>query len=232
MKNQNSKLSILFSVLFFGGLWGIVEASLGTVLHLVSDATFKMFLCSSTVLLPIAWLILSMLYKRTKSLASVSLAGVVAGLIKLSVFVVIGFSDKVYKPAIFIVLEALAMTGALAITRPTKVISWKTFGAFAIANTTYLLTFLALDPVLGGTNAFASLEAFTNKGVKYLCTYNAIGMMYSLIVGGAAYGISALIATRNAESKFDINSFVSSPVMATVSMTLAVALTIVLKVIA
>ena len=34
MKQENKHLNILFSVLLFGGLWGIVEATLGTLLHL------------------------------------------------------------------------------------------------------------------------------------------------------------------------------------------------------
>lgn len=230
MKNNNGKLSTLFSILFFGGLWGIVEASLGTVLHLISDVTFKTFVCSSTILLPIGWLLLTALYKRTKSIASISLAGVVAGLIKLSVALAIGFVDTVYKPAIFIVLEALVMTGAIAICRPTKVLSFRTMGAFVIANCVYLLSYLAVDTLLGGVNAFASLEAFSNKGVKYLVTYNALGLGYSLIVGLVAYLVCSIPSIKN--SKFNLNKFVSSPIVASLAVVVAVALTITLKLVA
>ena len=63
-RKNNKHLVILFSVLLFGGLWGIIEATLGTLFHspIIKDTTF---LCSTTILVPIAYFLMSACYKRT-----------------------------------------------------------------------------------------------------------------------------------------------------------------------
>ena len=128
MENEKKfNLSLLFNVLFWGGLWGIVEATLGTILHLPAFEGAGLFLGSSVIIIPIAYFLMANCYKRTNSFYSVYLMGVLAALIKLSVGFVIGFINKVYNPAIYIVVESLAMGTALLIIRPTNVLSFKWF---------------------------------------------------------------------------------------------------------
>ena len=71
MKVQNKHLVILFSVLLFGGLWGLVEASLGTLLHMIPHGARLIFWSSTTVLLPIAYFLMGACYKKTGAASSI-----------------------------------------------------------------------------------------------------------------------------------------------------------------
>ena len=57
------KLKLVITVLMLGGLWGLLEATLGTLLHL--DAFDSIIFASTAVLLPIAYLIMGAAYKET-----------------------------------------------------------------------------------------------------------------------------------------------------------------------
>ena len=64
MEKKTKALNILFSVLLFGGLWGILEATLGTLLHVKS---LGMYACSTTIMVPIAFMLMGACYKRSGS---------------------------------------------------------------------------------------------------------------------------------------------------------------------
>ena len=53
MEKKQRILKIVFSVLLFGGLWGILEATLGTLLHM-PFVPGTVFLSSTTIMVPIA----------------------------------------------------------------------------------------------------------------------------------------------------------------------------------
>ena len=142
MKTMNAKLRFFLDVLFFGSVWGILEATLGTVLHLPVFDGAGIYMASSTIIIPLAYVLMANCYKKTNSLAAVALMGVIASTIKLSVAFVLGFIPQVYNPAIYIRIEASAMVGALAIFRPKNVLSLKTLGAVILANTTYQFSYL------------------------------------------------------------------------------------------
>ena len=225
-------VKMLLEVLFWGAIWGIVEATLGTILHLsVFDAP-GIYLCSSTIIIPIAYCLMANCYKRTDSFYCVYLMGVLAGLIKLTTAFIIGFINKVYMPAIYIVVEALAMGTALLIFRPKNVLSLKTFAAIVVANTAYQLSYLVIRMADGGANAFASAEAWHELAEPYILTINFVACMYTLVIGSAAYGVFKLAEKRNWNLKFDLNKIIYSPITASVAVTLAVGLTVLLRAIA
>ena len=229
MENEKKfNLSLLFNVLFWGGLWGIVEATLGTILHLPAFEGAGLFLGSSAIIIPIAYFLMANCYKRTNSFYSVYLMGVLAALIKLSVGFVIGFINKVYNPAIYIVVESLAMGTALLIIRPTNVLSFKTLGAMIMANTIYQFLFLVIRMASGGANVFESYEVFVDSGAKYLFTINCIAIIYTFAVGAAAFGLFKLAEKFNWKVNFSLDKIIHSPITASVSVVLALVLTIVL----
>ena len=227
MKNTERKFTLktVFTILFWGGLWGIVEATLGTLLHLPGFEEAGLFFASSAIVLPIAYCLMANCYKRTESFYAVYLMGVLAGLIKLTVAFVIGFTIYVYFPAMYIVLEALAMGTALAVFRPKNVLSLKTFAAVVVANTVYQFVYLCVRSMTS-SSVFASMEAFNKTGVKYLFTLNGLAIVYTLVVGSISYGIVKLAEHFNWNIKFDLNKVITHPVTVGVILALSLGLTI------
>lgn len=239
MEKRKKFFSYLFPILLYGSLWGIFEATLGTILHLPAFEAGGLFTKSSIIIIPVAFFIMALCYKKTGSLKSVVFAGLIAASIKLSTAIVVPFTIYVYFPAIYIVVESLAMFGALAIFRPTKVLSLKTFASFVIACTTYQFTYICICSITavaapgltGNINAFASMENWKKVGEKYLFTYNGVAIIYALLAGGAMYGISKLLTKLNVQVKFDYKRIINSPITASVALVAAFALTISLSLI-
>lgn len=229
MENTNERkfnLKMILTVLFWGGLWGIVEATLGTILHLPGIDDLGIFTASTVIIIPIAYCLMANCYKKTQTFYSVYLMGVLAALIKLSVAFVVGFTIKVYDPAIFIVMEALAMGTALAIFKPTTVVSLKTFASVVFANTIYQLSFLLFQQVINGNQAFSSVEAWESYGQKYLLTMNGLAIIYTLAVGAIAYGLFKLAHKYNWKINLNLDKIMYSPITASVAVLLAVGLSI------
>lgn len=224
MENKLNLRTIL-TIVFWGALWGIVEATLGTILHLPAFEGTGVFFASSAIILPIAYCLMANCYKKTNMFYAVYLMGVVAALIKLTVGFVIGFIDRVYFPAIYIVIESLAMGSALAIFRPTNVLSLKTLASIIVANTAYQLSYLVIRQMNSG-DVFVSMEAWRATGEKYLFTINALVIIYSFVIGSISFGLFELAKKLNWKTKFDLNKIISSPITASIAVLLAVGLTI------
>ena len=227
MENQEKKFTLKtwMNILFWGAVWGIVEATLGTILHLPGFDGTGIYFASTAIVVPIAYCLMANCYKKTESFYAVYLMGVLAAVIKLSVGFIVGFTQKVYNPAIYIVFEALAMGSFLAVFRPKNVLSLRTFGAIVAANTVYQLAFLGIRAI-SGNNAFASYEAWVKTGEKYLFTMNGLAIVYTLAIGSAAFGLFKLAEHYNFKFKFDLNKFITSPITAGVLVALSFSLTI------
>ena len=220
---------MIFQVLFWGALWGIVEASLGTILHLPMFDAPGIYLCSSTVIIPIAYCLMANCYKRTGSFYSVYLMGLLAGTIKLTTAFIIGFINRVYMPAIYIVVESLAMGTALAVFKPKNVLSLKTFASVVVANTVYQFLYLVIRMADNNPNVFASAEAWHSLAEPYILTINFVACFYTLTIGGIAYGLVKLAEKKEWNWKFSLDKIIYSPITASVSVALALVLTITLK---
>ena len=106
---MKSKLNLLLTVLFWGSMWGIVEASLGWLLHAV-----QLHHGISTILY--AFGIGCMFAASTRSgkgAQAVMLTAVVASAIKLVDFFLPGSPQSVLHPALYILLEG-AMTAIIS----------------------------------------------------------------------------------------------------------------------
>lgn len=97
---MNKKL--LIQVLFFGAIWGIVEATLGYVLHFI-PATI-----AGSIMFPIAGIILYKAYNTTRSRGALIAIGAVAASIKAVNFLLPQYSIfKTINPMMSIIMEAL-----------------------------------------------------------------------------------------------------------------------------
>ena len=225
--NKRSQvLNILFNVLFWGALWGIVEATLGTLLHLPAIDKAGMYACSSTIIIPIAYYLMANCYKRTESFYAVFLMGILASMIKLCVGFVIGFIPSVINPAIYIVVESLITGAAFLVFRPKNVLSLRTFGAVVFANTLYQFAFLLIRMAMGGTNIFASEKAWRLSAEPYLFTINGVAILYLFASGALFFGAFKLAEKLNFKLSFDLDKLIHSPITASVVTVLAVALTV------
>ncbi len=153
MESDASKKQFINTVLFFGGIWGLIEASLGYVLHIFSSFVSLPSL-SGMILFPIGLYLMYRSMKSSGQSAAVLLTALVAAAIK-SASVLLPFVSFrfVRNPAIAILLEGLAAWVVISSTSkildrwlPAKAIllsiGWRTlflainigFGLSGIAN--------------------------------------------------------------------------------------------------
>lgn len=189
MDKKAHTLKILFSVLLFGGLWGILEATLGSLLHM-HFVPNTMFLASSTIMVPIAYFLMSACYKRGGTFRSVFYMGLLAASIKLIACLVFHMS---FNPVYHILLESAFMGLALLVIRPKKVISFAGLGTLIIANTLYLgvSTFLRVN-VMTSTQSI-----FLSNFEKYTFMINCVAILYSFAFGAILFGVIKLAEKYN-----------------------------------
>lgn len=213
-------LNILFSVLLFGGLWGILEATLGSLLHM-PFVPGTMFLASSTIMVPIAYFLMGASYKRTGTFLSSMYMAILAGAIKLIACLIFHMSIN---PVYYILMEGAFMGIALLIIRPKKIISFAGLGTMIIANTLYLgvSTFLRVNVA----TAYASvvIENFE----KYTFMFNCVAILYTFAAGAIIYGLMQLAEKYN--WNFDkVKKVIYHPAFASGCAALALVLTIVIR---
>ena len=222
MKEQNKHLVILFGVLLFGGIWGIIEASLGTLLHMIPHGARLIFWSSTTVLLPIAYFLMGACYKKTGAARSVIYMGLFAGTIKLISALIF---RSAYEPAIYMVIESACMALALLAIRPKKVISFTGLGVFILASTSYLLATTAYR--LAGT-AEVTGQVVLDNITKYVFTYNCVAILYAFAIGAAIFGIIKL-AEHFSWNMDGVKKVIYSPITAGVVATAMVAVTFLVR---
>jgi len=106
MKANNK--TVLFSVIFFGSIWGILEATLGYALH------FLPVLISGSIMFPIAATIMVMTFHQTKSRSAMIYVALIAASIKSVNFFMPGLLPiKTYNPMISIMLQSLVVYAVL-----------------------------------------------------------------------------------------------------------------------
>ncbi len=207
MEKKYNPLHILFTVLLFGGLWGIVEATLGTILHLKAVEAIGMYACSTTIIVPIAYFLMGACYSRCGIARSSIYMGIMAASIKAIVCAVFHLS---FNPVYYILLESATMAAALLVIRPKEILSFKGLGTFIIANTAYLAlaTFIRIDV----SNAYR--QTIISNFEKYTFMFNAVAILYTFAFGALLYGIKVLAIKY--EWKLDnVKKVIYSPITAT-----------------
>lgn len=222
--NETSKrdhiLKVLFSVLLFGGLWGIVEATLGTLLHMpIVHRT--MFLSATTILVPIAYFLMGACYKKTGTYRSVWYMGLLAAGIKAISCAIFKMS---FNPVYYMLIEALSMGIALLVIRPKKVISFAGLGTMIMANFLYLgaSTFLRVNV------AVATPAAVLENVEKYVFKFNCVAILYTFVVGAAIFGFIKL--AEHFSWNFDkVKKVIYHPAFASSMAAIALVVTLVLR---
>jgi hypothetical protein len=178
MKNKGIKFWSV--ILFYGSLWGIVEASVGYVLH------FLPALIAGTILFPFASIMLYKTYKDTQSKSAMLAVGIVAAAIKaLNFLMPIANPFKVINPMVSIVLEALVVMAFVTLVAnakwPVKIsailvssILWRSlylvymagqmlftgYVATQIASVTAMMDFVLISGLLSGVMASVFIAPF------------------------------------------------------------------------
>ncbi len=178
---MNRNIALISTIVFFGAFWGVLEATLGYLLHLIPVP----FLAGS-IMFPLATLILIYAFKHTNSKKALLAVGVIAASIKALNFFMPMNHWGIINPMISIVLETLMVVAVanFLISRNLKhqilgfvgaSVAWR--GAYLVwfgvqfAATGFLaeqvssfgnaLTFTVLQGVFSGALAFALLRGFT-----------------------------------------------------------------------
>lgn len=219
-KTLNKHLQILIYVLFFGGLWGILEATLGTLLHM-PFIPGKVFLASSTIMVPIAYFLMGACYKKTGTLRSVMYMGLLAAGIKTISCLIFNMS---FNPVYYILLESVFMGVALLVIRPKQIISFTGLGTMILANTLYLgiSTFIRVDVINSTPSMFlANFE-------QYILTINCVAILYTFVTGALIYGGMKLVEKHSWDFS-KIEKVIYHPAFASGVAAVALVLTIVIR---
>ncbi len=134
MKRETMK--IIVRVIAFGALWGLLEATLGYVLHLVHDYL------PGLVMPAIGAAILVRLYKTTPNRTAVFAVGVIAAAIKAVDFLIPAMNPlRVANPMLSILMESLAL--AVLIPFFANAGAWRRVELQFYASFAWRLVFLA-----------------------------------------------------------------------------------------
>ena len=226
------KSKLIITVLMLGGLWGLLEATLGTLLHLPAVHAI-MFFASTAILLPIAYLVTGRAYKVTGCARSAIYVGLVAAAIKSISFVFGMPVQYVINPMVAIVMESVVMAVALKVAKPKSIISVKSFLTFVVASTAFRVAYVGYS--MATAEAFGSAylvggSIVWSEIVKYVVTTNAISFVYVAGFMLAGLGIKALAKRPNfAKITAKVQHFAYSPVCAALMVCLAVVSTLFLK---
>ena len=219
-KSRKSEiLNIVFSVLLFGGLWGIVEATLGTLLHLpVIHRT--MFMSSTTILVPIAFALMSACYKKTGTFRACFYMGILAASMKVISCLIFKMS---FNPCYYILIESLAMGVAVLVIRPKKIVSYAGLATGITASTLYLAASTPLR-----INVLTSTAAQVMENVeKYVFKFNCVAILYMFAAGAIVYGILKLAEVKGWNFT-KVKEFFYHPVFAGSVAAVALAVTLIL----
>jgi len=211
MKN-NKTMNNVWKIIFFGAIWGIVEGTLGYVLHFVPP-TFAGF-----IMFPIATLILVSAYKSIGSQKALVYIGLIAALIKSVNFLLPSLMMfKTINPMISIILQSLVVAIAYPIISDKKIskkivslvgasISWRILFVMYMAiqyiitkhATTYMqslkfsLNFIMFSGVISGLLA-SSLLWISNVFEKKNLKLKTIKPVYAIMIFMVAIGIQYII---------------------------------------
>jgi hypothetical protein len=209
---MKSSKTIILDILFFGAIWGILEATVGYVLHFVPT-----FLAGS-IMFPIASVLLLRAYNKTGSKASLLWIGVVAASIKSVNLLMPAMSIwKTINPMISIVFEALMVFAVVKLLSGKQVAS--KLIALPIASISWRILFIG------------------NMGIQFLITgflsnhLKDFGIAFEFVViSGLISGAFATLLYLGslAFDKKVVSRYQVRPALAGVLLVLAVALTVVL----
>ena len=184
--------------LFFGALWGIIEATLGYALQFLPPWV------SGSVMFPIASALMIYVYLQTKSKSSVLMLGVIAASIKSINFFMPGLLPiKTYNPMISIMLQSMVMVGVTYVIDKQKVSL--TLVSVALASFLWRAFFFANIQINHAITGFKFPQMKSSAAtIEFLFTFGMIGAIFSILT----YGIIVLLK-MNFKLNFQPKMYVS-----------------------
>ncbi len=184
---ENKKIKLLTQIIFYGALWGFVEATLGYALHWIPT------LIAGTIMFPIAAAILMRAYNKTNSKKALLYIGMVAASIKsIDLFLPSYTIFKTINPMVSIVLESLLVFAVVMLFTSEKVtnkiaaaqiasIGWRVgyvmfmtaqfiftgYVAVSIASMANFMQFVILSGAISGLMATAFIYFDTSLSHKF-----------------------------------------------------------------
>ncbi len=212
MKN---KLQLISAVIFFGSIWGILEATLGYVLHIIPGLSLYM---SGAVLFAFASYILFRAYRVTNSRLALLGVGFIAAAIKSVDFLLpLASPFKVINPMLSIIMESLMVVAVISMLNKDSLTS--KVKAVVIASIGWRLLYFAYMGIQYLTTGFVYLQTAT----QYLEFFG----LYAL--GSAAFGLVIIYIDNFISSHIrQINYKLYKPVFSALSLILAIVLTLAL----
>lgn len=164
------------AIIFFGAIWGILEATIGHLLHILPISIY----ISGSVMFPIVAYILYKAYAVTKSKSALLSIGVIAALIKaVDFFMPFGSPFKIVNPMISIVMESLMVVLVISLLNRKDALS-KASG-FLLASTGWRLLYLGYMGIQFFMTGFVSdyLISFS-AAFDYVVTFGVISTIFAL----------------------------------------------------
>ena len=206
MEQRNNAVSIVV----IGSLWGITEATLGYLVHILSF--FSFYGISGIIMSAVAVYFMRMAFKTTHKLSSIFYVSVIAAGIKLfDLFLPMLPASKTIGPAIAILSEGLViMLGYALFSKGKKYISLSLFGGiswriFYLATlfilgyftphtsiSAYILSFILLQGML---NAIFIYPVLKIKNIKALRGELAVRPEFAIILFSLAVSLELILKT-------------------------------------
>lgn len=167
-----TKQEILWSGLFYGGIWGFLEATLGYVLNMIPMGI------SGGIMFPIAYILMNRAYEKSGSIEVLSIMTVVTALIKLTNLALPYLPVvKVVNPALAILLEgfSVAVLFKLTLSRGKKI----TLVPIILACMSWRLIYLAEVTVLYYINIPSRM---IQSGLFSILEFLMLGVINTLII--------------------------------------------------
>ncbi len=171
---------MISSVVFFGALWGILEATLGYALQFLPN------LISGSVMFPIGAGILYLAYRQTGSPRAMFTVALIAASIRGVNFFMPGLLPiRTYNPMIAIVLQGLAFYAVLPILE--RKAPWTQLGGLVAASLLWRWAFL------GNISINNALTGFEFPQLASLSSMLSFGLSQALLGGVLAFGLYRLV---------------------------------------
>ena len=166
----------LSTIVFFGAIWGLLEATLGYALH------FLPVLISGSIMFPLAAMILMMADKKLEQPWLLMMIGFVAASIKSINFFMPGLLPiKTYNPMIAIMIQSLVMVGVVYVTKKKSIgFALVTLGLASFLWRGLFLVNNVINHQLTGFN-FPQLSSL-NATIDFMMVYGAVGALFSIIL--------------------------------------------------
>lgn len=174
-------------ILFYGALWGLLEATIGHVLHFI-PATI-----AGSVMFPIASVILINAYMTLQSKKDLMVIGIIAASIKSVNFFLPALSIyKTINPMVSIIFEALLVVGVIAVVTHKKE-SFKV-GGFVGASVGWralFLGYMGVQYLISG-----NLAPYLADGTLLVQFLVIEGLISALFAYGLAHATQGLVSKK------------------------------------